>query len=481
MSGLFNRLAAIVLSSVAVAVMLILISPYVSTKKTPGSFEYIRKGEELFNKGRYKDVIAYFEKAYESSPQNEIIVTDLIFAYSKYSAVLAESRDYVKAIEYLDKARDLRDDENTKQNLAMIYSKQALDMANKANLQGAIDTFANARRAVSGSDRAAGNVSMSILNDAVREYRSGRDKTAILCLKEASLIKETPEALEFLGDIYRKLNRLEKARFYWKKAYNLHPSQDLPRKLEKLDKEIELAARQEARELPHFEIRYESNLPVDLQLARDVLERAYFDIGRDLEYFPKDKTVVFFYSQRNFREIFILPIIVRAFYDGNIRMPLPDKEITKDEFVNYIYHEYTHAVVSAKTNNNCPVWFAEGLAVWEEFRKDDTEITGLISRIKNLPELRVSVLDAAFKSEDGDKENTFIYYLLAYTVVRYIVDNWGLEGLRDLLGRMANGQHIINAIDDEFLISESEFEKRWRDYLEKTFLRSYSRQPANAT
>jgi tetratricopeptide (TPR) repeat protein len=49
-------------------------------KRSTGSFEYIRKGEDLLDGGKYSQAIKYFEKAYEASPDNETISSDLVYA-----------------------------------------------------------------------------------------------------------------------------------------------------------------------------------------------------------------------------------------------------------------------------------------------------------------------------------------------------------------------------------------------------------------
>jgi hypothetical protein len=53
-------------------------------------------------------------------------------------------------------------------------------------------------------------------------------------------------------------------------------------------------------------------------------------------------------------------------------------------------------------------------------------------------------------------------YLLSYSAVKYVIDAWGLTGLNRILDRIKSGEHFINAIDDEFLLSETEFDRRWR-------------------
>ena len=164
-----------------------------------------------------------------------------------------------------------------------------------------------------------------------------------------------------------------------------------------------------------------------------------------------------------------MPYFVKAFYDGSIKMPAPETYLDKERFAQFIYHEYTHAIVSAKTNNNCPVWLSEGIAVWEEYNKNHIDMQKLAKDIKSVPEMSFKSLDEIFESDEINNGKA-MGYIIAYTLVDFIVNNWGMPGLRGILKRLRDKQHIANAIDDEFLMSEGEFEGKWRNYaLEKFF------------
>lgn len=58
-------------------------------RRSTGSFEYIRKGEELLDKNKYTQAIDYFKKADDASPDNETIKSDLVYAYSTYAGAFA--------------------------------------------------------------------------------------------------------------------------------------------------------------------------------------------------------------------------------------------------------------------------------------------------------------------------------------------------------------------------------------------------------
>ncbi len=435
-----------------------------------GSFEYVRAGEKFLDKGLYDKAISCYEKAYESSPDNAVIRSDIIFVYSKYAQILAESAKYDEAIELLTKAYNVKQDAATTQNLAIMYSRKALPLAIKGDLRKAVELFKEARRIAYGSYSAARNLGVSLSNDGVDQFKQGREDLALICLKESSLIYQGSKTFAFLGDVYYKKSDLRKALFYWHKARLLDPlDRSVLPKLKRVIKEIRLANSTKMIDLPHFEVKYKENLSIDAELAASVLEKAYFSIGKDLAYFPKTKTGVFFYSESDFKNIFKMPSTVRAFYDGNIRMPIPDKQLGHDEFLRHIYHEYTHALLSAKTMNNCPVWFNEGIAVWEEFSNSGYSVKDLLVSAGMMDNITLGSLDREFSKNDIG-ENRALYYLLSYTVVAYIIDNWGVVGLQDILKRLAGGQHVVNAIDDEFLLSEKEFERRWKTYVKNKYL-----------
>jgi tetratricopeptide (TPR) repeat protein len=445
-------------------------NPSLFMRRVSGSFEYVRRGEELLDNGQYKEAISCFEKAFRSSPESDDIKRYLAWAYSRYGIVRADAKDYDSAIEYFEKARELVPSRATIQNLAFMHSKKALELAGKGDWAGAMERFRAARSVASESVHASKNLARFLLASASDEYNSGKAEMAIRCLKESSLIDEMPETFGLLGEIYYKKADFDKALFYWGRAQDLDPEDmEILEKLEMVTKEMELARAQKTQALPHFDIRYERPLPFDIASIDQILEKAYFDIGKDFSYFPDSKTAIVLYSEKDFRDIFKLPALVRAFYDGTIRMPLPESAPDRGELPRYLYHEYTHAVVSALSHNRCPAWFNEGIAMWEEFKEHDFLIRALLAPMRERPIPSLGALDEAFSSGKRDEEME-TYYAIAYTAVKFIVDGWGASSLKDIMKRLADGQHVINAIDDECLLSEKEFEKKWHEYVRKRYL-----------
>ena len=471
--GVSKRAILLILLVVVAAILVFEIksnpSLYIGNPKKAGSFEYVRMGEKFLDKGLYGKAIDCYEKAHESSGQNPAIISDLIFVYSKYASVLADSGKYEDAIGYMTKAYNIKQDSATMQNLAIMYTRKALILAQKGESQKAAPLILEARRIASASYDASRNLGVSLFNDGITEFKEGREKTALLCLKESSLIYHHGRTFDLLGDIYYKVGDLRRARFYWHRAKILSPDDtSILSKMKRASKEMELANFQQDLELPHFEVKYKEDMSIDKRPAAAILEKAYSEVGKDFGYFPKTKTGVFFYSRDDFKNIFKMSPAVRAFYDGNIRIPVPDGRPGREEFFRHIYHEYTHALLSAKTMNNCPVWLSEGIAMWEELTKSGSSINGISVIAQSLDSITLDSLDKEFENNEITS-NRVIYYIFSYTLVSYIIDSWGMAGLRNILKRVTDGQHVVNAIDDEFLLPEKEFERRWKTYVRNKY------------
>lgn len=434
-----------------------------------GSFEYVRKGDDLLDEGDFKGSIRYFEKAYDSSPENNIIIAKLRNAYFDYAAALAEDRDYNKSIVCLNRACTVMPGARSSGKLALTYAEKAIAAVRAGKSAEARPDFDSALEAASPYSASSRNLGIFLFNEAIKDYKSGDDEAAIVLLKESSLAYYNASAFELLGDIYYNKMELKRARFYFGKGFSLDPeNHGIRNKLKKSMIDLRLAQSRGSEESPHFDISYDRHLPVNTEFVRGMLERCYSDVGGDLKYFPSSKTMVVFYSREDFNRIFMLSPGTRAIYDGNIRIPLPEGPIPERELAEYICHEYAHAIISAKTDNNCPVWLSEGLAVWEAHKFTGGPIPTERARLPDRTKFTISSLYAGFDHKGEPEEKVRGDYALAYSAVRFIIDNWGMAGISGILDRIKSGRHFTNAIDEEFLISEKEFEKRWKSYSAKT-------------
>lgn len=431
----------------------------------PGSFEYVRKGEDLLDNGNFKGAIKYFEKAYDSSPNNSIITAKLRNSYLYYASYLQGSGEYDKSINCLKRAYTIMPGPSSAGELSLGYAKKAIKSLDNYDIDKARPDFYYALEAAAPYASSSRNLGAFLFNESIKRYKSGDNESAIYMLKESSLAYKNVFVFELLGDIYYNEMELDKARFYFGKGFSHDRSNKRVRgKLKKSIIDLRSAKNRRSLVSPHFDIRYQKDLPVDTNIVKGLFEKAYFDIGEDLKYFPASKTGVILYSQKDFDRIFSMSRGTRAIYDGNIKIPIPGETITERELAEYIYHEYTHAIVSAKTDNNCPVWLSEGIAVWESSKYAGTPMPLKTAWMPKDATFTVKTLYDCFGTNNRTDNMIMRDYALSYGAVRFIIDSWGISGLCGILDRIKIGRHFTNAIDEEFLISEKDFEKRWEIY-----------------
>lgn len=127
--------------------------------------------------------------------------------------------------------------------------------------------------------------------------------------------------------------------------------------------------------------------------------------------------------------------------------------------VNTAVHEFVHIVVN-KINRNTPRWLNEGIACFEA--KDNSE-KWIRETVKNG---LINGEIPAFKDLDtGEDFETFFKlngYQYSYTIIESIIGEFGYKKLCELIKTPNNFVEIFN-------FSEDEVEKRWIEYINKTY------------
>ncbi|HPM43203.1 MAG TPA: tetratricopeptide repeat protein, partial [Candidatus Omnitrophota bacterium] len=167
------------------------INPFLFTPGNPGSFEYVRIGERLADKGRYAEALKFFEKAFESSPESDIIKASLAWIYTVYARELDSYGKYDKSLYYFLKAYEVKRDQHTSQNLAMAYSRNALEKLRAGDWSAGIEGYAKAREISSDYRTVSSNLGVYLYNDAYSEFKAGRETIAVLLLSESFLASES--------------------------------------------------------------------------------------------------------------------------------------------------------------------------------------------------------------------------------------------------------------------------------------------------
>jgi hypothetical protein len=147
----------------------------------------------------------------------------------------------------------------------------------------------------------------------------------------------------------------------------------------------------------------------------------------------------------------------------NLVLPPGDQE----ELKRVLPHEISHQILYQATKNpfnigGLPAWLEEGMATYsQESGKDRLHAHALeLASIDEVPSLRT--LNGDFGIH-GDAALTS--YAFSLTVVMYILDSWGDEGISNLLATFDEGITYEDAVQQGLGISFDELDRRWQEDL----------------
>ena len=118
-----------------------------------------------------------------------------------------------------------------------------------------------------------------------------------------------------------------------------------------------------------------------------------------------------------------------------------------------LWHEFTHVVTLTLTKNKMPRWLSEGISVYEERQQRGNWGEHMTPRYRAMilgSDLApVSQLSASFMRPKTPVHLQFAYYESSI-VVEWLVQKWGIEKMRSLLGDLARGVAINAALTARF-------------------------------
>ncbi|MCP4611215.1 MAG: tetratricopeptide repeat protein [Planctomycetes bacterium] len=134
-----------------------------------------------------------------------------------------------------------------------------------------------------------------------------------------------------------------------------------------------------------------------------------------------------------------------------------------------LWHEFCHVVTLNLTHNKMPRWLSEGISVYEEIQRNpawgqhmNSEYRKMILAGELVP---ISKLSSAFLSPPTPMHLQFAYYESSL-VVEFLVDNYGLESLKDILADLAKGEEI-NAVISRRMAPIEKVEKQFEAFARK--------------
>lgn len=161
----------------------------------------------------------------------------------------------------------------------------------------------------------------------------------------------------------------------------------------------------------------------------DELDKAYRDIARHLDHFPKQRLNVVLYARRDYDVATGARSWTGGLFDGKIRIPVRNYARAREQIRLTIRHELTHWFVRDLAPS-CPIWLHEGLAQLMEGKTFGAREKGRLAILGANP----SVLDLPVSwVSENDARKVRAYYALTLGFTAWLDRRHGGPFVRDLL------------------------------------------------
>jgi tetratricopeptide (TPR) repeat protein len=156
---------------------------------------------------------------------------------------------------------------------------------------------------------------------------------------------------------------------------------------------------------------------------------------------------------------------------GKLMLLSPKALLKGYDWLDTAAHEYTHAVVTARTRNRAPIWLQEGLAKWFEgaWRGGADALTpssaALVrdavarDRLVTFQEMHPSL------AKLPSQERAALAYAQTVLAVEYLVKQKGAGALARVTGLLGEGKATEEAVALTLGVSFDRFLREWRGYM----------------
>ena len=238
----------------------------------------------------------------------------------------------------------------------------------------------------------------------------------------------------------------------------------------------------------HFIITYPPGKDEALvELAGEVLEAAYRAMHEDFGYQapgavrvellsePSDLARV---STLTEKEIETTGTIALCKY-GKLMVVSPRATLFGYPWMDTMVHEYVHYVVSRLSQDRVPVWLQEGLARFQQVRWRGPATRPLSAVEEHL--LAGALKDSSLISFDDmhpsmaklpSQKAAALAFAEVATMVAYVHQEKGYEGLRKVIGGVKSGRNARKAVAEVMDRKWDDVEKGWKTYLRAAKLRT---------
>lgn len=306
----------------------------------------------------------------------------------------------------------------------------------------------------------------TMLNLAVLSYRAGEYRAAEDLLVDS--LQRDPKnhySHYLLGEVYYAQDKISQAINEWKTALQLGAEPSLSDRIKKATVEggthSELGVLQSA----HFILRYDRKVS-DYRLGQEILdslERNYRQLSSDLTSDPPATITVILYPDQTYFDITRAPRWSGALFDGKIRVPIKGLSAVTSDLNRVLIHELTHSFISSLSRGNCPTWFNEGLAQFQEGKSAYEQKKLLVQLQSQGHTLPLTSLRGSFAEFSGGVAG--VAYLEGLSAVEYLVSRHGNKSVLAILDLLRQNYDFENALKSATGQTLAEFEKSWREFL----------------
>lgn len=224
------------------------------------------------------------------------------------------------------------------------------------------------------------------------------------------------------------------------------------------------------------------------ELAGDVLEAAYEQLGADLGFRPPERIRVEILGQPadlarlsplTESEIETTGTIALCKY-GKLMVVSPRATLFGYPWMDTLVHEYVHYIVSRLSHDTVPVWLHEGLARFQQTRwrkPPDDSLSAMDQHLlaTGLKQRRLISFDDMHPSmaKLPSQEAAALAFAEVYTMVTYMHQQVGYEGLRRAIALQRQGKSARRAVAEVLDRPWDHIERDWKTYLRRRNLKPH--------
>jgi tetratricopeptide (TPR) repeat protein len=255
-----------------------------------------------------------------------------------------------------------------------------------------------------------------LLGSGVAAHMQGRSKDAAVPLRRAlDLDPRLMQASILLGQIVYSDGDVANAIKIYEKALTHAPNDPyLTSKLKAWRADADASTGFTERRFDRFRVMFQGHADNVLAArATEILDAAFWRIGKVLGAYPSEPVVVMLYTEQQFRDITQAPTWAGGIYDGRIRVPAAGAVQSPRLFERVLVHELTHAMIATIAPRGIPTWLHEGLA--QHFEGDDAAAAR--RRVEKIGVIPLQYLQGSFSRLTAPQA------ALAYDESLVVVDN----------------------------------------------------------